>query len=343
MNIAYLKSVPRNFSQGISSSLHFFSPDHLKTVLFLIFKTFKRETLTFFKFFILPILPLGIATYLDLLADGEAYFASQWEYIRPLFNGTIGGLSLANIIITAFVVYGAVLSARASLEPKSKAYFLQALFRFPPFLLLFIVLPHFFLFPVFLLSVFFFLDTSFSFKGFFNSLINGVGCTLYFLPLFVAFGGVSAVLFHATQLALPSLLFKSLGTSTYFVSYTIRFLLSLLYYLFFVATVTTLYTRIKYTHPTFFLITKSKEAPRRYASRPTRRRRPTRKNTTSTPIARENIKEEKKSQTKEEKAPSSTTKRRPRRRTNTKKKGSAEVREAAASKASTIGGSTSKK
>lgn len=223
--------------KGWKSSFNFFEPKELSTLGLVSALTTVRATKIIFTYFSWWLLLWGL--WIDLYVDGTTLFGRFTEYVTPLWYSIGMGARwyIATIMAIMFVI---VLSVRASLEVKNAQYYLTYVPYGLFFGVYFLVIPHVFAMPLFLLASFFFLDGVNSPRNALYSAVNGVILYAYSFPFIVCMGAVHGLLYNIYAWAWSIAFIDEYHA----VAYVLKYAGSVVLYTFFAAMVHSLYVRV---------------------------------------------------------------------------------------------------
>lgn len=221
-----------------------FDPKELTTLFLVSLKTTVRATKLMGVYFFWL---LAFCGYFDAFIGGSLIFGRLSHHFRPLMysRGLAPRLYLGCLVLAMFFT---ILSARTSLEAKQLRYYLSYLTMLPLFFVLFAVIPHYFLMPVFVLSSFFLLDGEGGLGGLFRSAVNGFLAWLGYAPFLVSMGGAYGLLYNCYEWSWNA---SFAGVRSPYL-YVTKFVLSFVLFVFFVSLVSSLYLKVKHSNQKLF-------------------------------------------------------------------------------------------
>jgi hypothetical protein len=221
-----------------------FDPKELSTLFLVSLKTTVRASKLMGVYFFWL---LALCGYFDAFIGGSLIVGRLPHYFRP-FMYSQGLAPRLYLICLLLVMFFTMLSVRASLEAKQARYYLGYLSMLPLFFVLFSVMPHYFLMPLFVLSGFFLLDSEGSLTSVVRSAANAFFAWLGYAPFMVSMGGAYGLLYNGYEWLWNSSFY---GTRSPYL-YVAKFVLSFVLFVFFVSLVGALYLKVKHSNQKLF-------------------------------------------------------------------------------------------
>lgn len=221
-----------------------FDPKELTTLLLVTAKTTGRATSLLLRYFfwLLP-----VCWYTDAHIGGVYLFDRFSEYVHPvLFAPDL--FARVHLVAVFLLMFFTVLSVRASLEAKDVRYYLVYSPALLWFAASFLLVPHLFLVPVFILSAFFLLDGPRNAASWLRSVVNGFLAWIGYAPFLVSAGGAYGLLYNIHGLVWNI----GCGSSMSFLCGAVKFSLSFVLYVFFVSLLSAFYLKVKHSNQKLF-------------------------------------------------------------------------------------------